>query len=469
MGIMINREIAESLNKETLVELVLRMSMRIAELERRVGLNSSNSSKPPSSDGLYKKPAPKSLRGKSGKKSGGQSGHKGETLKQVENPDVRITHKVDNCENCGLDISLVIGEVVQKRQVFDIPQPKTEITEHIIESKKCPHCIHINKAKFPNNITAPVQYGARIQAIAIYMLYQQFIPEERLAESFTDLYGIGICAATLSSTSCKFYEALAQYEENTEEVLANSKLVHFDETGMRVEKKLHWLHSASNGEAVVYKAHRKRGLEAMRSFYVHSRFTGIAVHDHWKPYFKLRTSTHSLCNAHILRELIGVYENNGPSWAKEMEQFLYKAHQYVELYRTEANLPIKYLLMLNKEYDEIVLKASCYYDEYKVRKKTGKSLFIRLRAYKAEVLKFIHNLSVPFSNNIAEQDIRMCKVRQKISGCFRSTNGLLIFCRIRGYLVTARKQGINLFTAIENAIAGNPFMLQKVKVQYNTT
>jgi transposase len=170
-----------------------------------------------------------------------------------------------------------------------------------------------------------------------------------------------------------------------------------------------------------------------------------------------------------LRELVGVYENNGPSWAKEMEQFLYKAHKYVELYRTEANLPVKYLVMLNKEYDEIVLKASCYYDEYRASKKLGKSLFIRLRDYKAEVLKFIHNFGVPFSNNTAEQDIRMCKVKQKISGCFRSTNGLLMFCRIRGYLVTARKQGINLFTAIENAISGNPFMLPKVKVQYNTT
>ena len=456
---MIKREIFESLDKEVLIGLILKMSARISELERIIGLNSTNSSKPPSSDEIFKKPLTKSLRSKSGKKSGGQLGHKGSTLKQVVNPDIQITHMVNNCERCGFDMKLVTGSKVRKRQVFDIPAPREELTEHISETKECPNCVHVNKAKFPSDVVAPVQYGSRIQSIAMYMMYYQFIPEDRLAISFNDLYGININTTTLNNISLKLYNGLAVYEENTEAILANSKLLHFDETGIRVEKELNWLHSTSNKDAVIYKAHQKRGIEAMNTFYVHSSFTGIAVHDHWKPYLKMRANSHSLCNAHILRELVGIYEKSDAVWAEEMEKFLYKAHNYVELYRTEGQLPENYLVMLNKEYDKILEKAKCYYDGYRCIKKLGKPLCARLQDYKTEILRFMYNFEVPFTNNLAEQDIRMCKVKYKISGCFRSMKGLRIFCRIRGYIGTARKQSINLFTAIEDAVSGRPFML----------
>ena len=457
---MITKEILESLNKEELIKLILQMSAKIEELQRIIGINSGNSSRPPSSDEIFKKPPPKSLRKKSKKKTGGQLGHKGFTLKQSATPDISIVHNTDYCENCGIDIKLTEVLSNQKRQVFDITVPKTEITEHIVQSKECPNCLHINKGKFPDEVIAPVQYGAKIQAVAMYMMHYQFIPEERLATSFKDLYGININTSTLCNINAKFYDNLEEYEKNTEEVLAKSKLLHFDETGVRVDKELSWLHSASNKDAVVYKAHQKRGVEAMNEFYIHNEFAGIAVHDHWKSYYKMRANIHSLCNAHILRDLVGVYENSEFTWAKEMEQFLYQANNCVKLYSKEGKLPANCLAVMNQKYDIILKKAKQQYDKYPNLKKLGKPLYSRLVNYKTEVLRFMYNFDVPFTNNLAEQDIRMCKVKYKISGCFRSMKGLQIFCRVRGYIATAKKQGISLLSAIEDAVSKKPLMLK---------
>jgi transposase len=326
-------------------------------------------------------------------------------------PDFTVHHQVQDCQNCGADLSKTAGINSEKRQVFDIPQPKLEVTEHIILAKSCPHCLNINKASFPDNISAPVQYGSRIHATAIYMLYQHFIPEDRLSQLFSDTYGINICAATLGGSWNKIYNNLEKYEQQTEKFLQESKIVHFDETGIRVNKGLEWLHSASNSEATIYKIHKKRGSEAMNNFHVHSNFAGIAVHDHWKPYFKMNAGSHALCNAHILRELVGVYENNGALWAKTMEQFLYKAHRYVGCYKDVGKLPNDYFKLLLLEYDEILLLASRYYNREKILKPKQKPcrtpLFVRLRDYKLEVLHFMYDFNVPFSNNQAEQDVRM--------------------------------------------------------------
>ena len=205
---MITKEILQSLNKDELINLILQMSSKIEELHRTIGLNSGNSSRPPSSDEIFKKPAPKSLRNKSGKKSGGQLGHKGYTLSQSINPDISIVHNMDSCEKCGFDIKLTNVLTSQKRQVFDITAPKAEITEHISQSKECPNCLHLNKGKFPNDVVAPVQYGSRIQAVAMYMMHYQFIPEDRLATSFKDLYGININTSTLCNINTKLYDNL---------------------------------------------------------------------------------------------------------------------------------------------------------------------------------------------------------------------------------------------------------------------
>jgi len=465
---MIKRDNIISLNKETLIELAIVLSAQIQELQTRItdletklNKNSTNSSKPPSSDGLRKKPAPKSLRGKSGKKSGGQKGHKGDTLKQVANPDITIIHAPKVCVSCQADLTKTQPIHTIKRQVFDTPQPKVEVTEHVQETKCCPNCRTVNKAEFPDFVIAPVQYGMRIRALCVYMLYQQFIPEDRLAQCIYDQYGISICPATLVNSARNLYDNLAEYEAKTEAFLANSDLVHFDESGMRVEGKLNWIHSASNDAAVIYKIHKKRGTEAMNTFHVHSNFRGIAVHDHWKSYFSLQATAHSLCNAHILRELIGFYESHQIAWTEEMQLLLYKAHRYVAAHQLGGSLPKIYLKKLQQEYDDIVLKACKYYDAQKnVKNPPGKPLFVRLRDFKTEILRFMYDFNVPFSNNLAEQDIRMCKLRHKISGTFRSALGSSVFCRIRGYITTSRKQGINVLSAIEMALSGSPFTAQ---------
>ena len=455
------------LDKATLIELVLKLSGRITELEARLNKNSSNSSKPPSSDGL-KKPPPKSLREKSLNKSGGQNGHKGSTLKQSTAPDTTVKLSPIDCSNCGHNLSGIEGIVGEKRQVFDIPQPRLLVTEYASLKVCCPACRAETCGALPANVKAPVQYGARVHALSIYMLYQQFIPEARLADVFADTYGVKLCSATLGQSWKKIYDNLATYEEAAEKFLSDGKLVHFDETGIRVEKKLHWLHSASNESATIYKVDPKRGFEAMSKYYVHQHFNGIAVHDYWKPYLNLNASLHALCNAHILRELIGISENNGPIWTAEMEKFLYKAHKYVSCWRENGLLPEYYLKKLTREYDMILHKGTKYYDEMRSKsrstKKTkslpGEALALRMRNHQEDILRFMNDFDVPFTNNQAEQDIRMCKVRQKISGCFRSAAGPEIFCRIRGYISTARKQGLNIMEAITNAILGQPFTFQ---------
>lgn len=466
---MIPLDTLQNLDKGTLIELNLKLSAelqvlteKIALLESRLDKNSNNSNKPPSSDG-YRKPNPKSLRKKTGKKSGGQAGHKGETLKQVAHPDKKITHGVTHCGGCGHDMADVVGKPGEKRQVFDVPKPKLEVTEHVSEVKCCPYCNHVTKGHFPDDVAAPVQYGTNIRATAIYMMYQQLLPEARLVQWFLDIYGVSLCGATLAGYGQKIYDNLEAYEESAEKVLIAGKSVHFDETGTRVQKALWWLHSASTALVTIYKIHQKRGLAAMENFPVHKQFQGIACHDHWKPYFKLSAKAHALCNSHICRELVGLHEReDGPGWAKEMEAFLLKAHLYTCVYQEDGKLPDDYLEILSGEYDTILRSATFHYDEQhrQSRKKPpGESLFVRLEQYKTEILRFMHDFDIPFSNNQAEQDIRMEKVRQKISGCFRSTTGPEVFCRIRGYLSTARKHGFDLFDAICDAVSGNPIIL----------
>ena len=459
-------ETLQTLDRAVLIELIIKLSTEMDKLTERLNKNSTNSSKPPSSDGLTK-PSPKSLRKKGERKNGGQKGHRGSTLERADKPDVTVTLTPSDCMECGHDLQNESGITAEKRQVFDIPKPALEVTEYVSVEKCCSKCGAKTCAEFPEGVRSHVQYGSRIHATSIYMLYQQFIPEARLAEVFADTYGIKLCSATLGQSWKKIYNNLDEYEKNVEQFLSNSKLVHFDETGMRVQQKLAWLHSASNAYATIYKIDAKRGFEAMEKFHIHQNFKGIAVHDYWKPYLKLTTSEHALCNAHILRELVGIYENHSLTWTKEMEGFLYKAHKYVSEFQEKKKLPLNLLKKLTREYESILHAATQNYDKMRSNSSSGKraksapgeALCLRMTNHKSDILRFMHDFDVPFTNNQAEQDIRMCKLRQKISGCFRSNTGPEIFCRIRGYLSTARKQGLNIMDAITDAIAGQPFTI----------
>ena len=281
------------------------LESRICELEARLSKDSSNSSKPPSSDGLKKKP--KSLRTKSDKKPGGQLGHKGHGLAQKSNPDVVVTHTPVSCDDCGSDLNKVDGSCVEKRQVIELPQPRIEVTEHRLEEKKCPCCGRINRAIFPDTIKGPVQYGERVQVLVAYFAHQHFIPTERVCQIFEDVFSIPISPGTCSNVDEKLFQQLESFEKGLKAYLLASRLLYFDETGMRCEKKLCWVHVASSEKATLYTIHAKRGQEAMTAAGILPQFQGFAVHDHWHPYFSFK-AIHVLCNAHHLRELTFVHE-----------------------------------------------------------------------------------------------------------------------------------------------------------------
>jgi transposase len=443
-----------------------KLTLRIKELEGQLAKNSSNSSKPPSSDGL-KKPNPKSQRKSSGRKTGGQPGHKGSTLEQVANPDFIATHEACACEKCGY--SLKNEELIDYngRQEFELPKIEALVTEHRAEIKKCPVCGFLNKAKFPENITQPVQYGNRAKSIATYFNQAQLIPYERTQEIFRDLYALPLSEGTLINTNVSCYANLKDYETKVKQLLKLSKVINFDESWMRVKKQLQWLHVAATDKLTHYEIHEKRGCEAFDAIGILPEFEGIAIHDHWKPYFNYQCE-HGLCNAHHLRELTYHKEQYNQKWCSEIETFLLETKNEVDNCKISGSnkLPPKRQLCLEKQFDDILndglkeLPVTNYDNGKRGRKKQhpSKNLWNRLKDYKQETLAFAHNFAVPFTNNQAERDIRMAKVKQKISGCFRSQNGAKVFCRIRGYLSTTNKQNINALEALQMAFNAKPVL-----------
>jgi transposase len=446
---------------------IQQLETRVHELEARLSKNSSNSSKPPFSDGL-KKP-PKSQRKQSGKKPGGQQGHAGKTLAQVKNPDVIVTHTPAGCHGCGLELGAVIGFCAEKRQIFDIPQPIVKVTEHRVEEKKCPCCGVINRAAFPENISGPVQYGQRVQALTAYFAHQHFIPVDRLCQIFEDIFGIALSPGTCSNVDEKLFNQLESFEKGLKIYLLAARILHFDETGMRCEKKLHWVHVASSQLATLYTIHAKRGQEAMDAADILPKFTGIAIHDHWFPYFTYAQATHGLCNTPHLRELTFVYEQEKEEWAKFMKDLLVLVSQKVEKCAEQGVLSGEILLQIKQAYTQIIDHGLEYHSKLpplpqgrrgKQKQRDGKNLLDRLKERSDCILRFMYDFSVPFTNNQGEQDIRMVKLKQKISGCFRTLKGGRIFCRIRSYISTARKQGWNIWDALADAMRGFPRLLE---------
>jgi transposase len=441
---------------------------RVRELEVRLNMDSHNSGKPPSSDG-FRKPL-KSLRKKSGRRPGGQPGRRGTTLEMSTSPDRVVEHKVDSCAICGNSLSAVLPDKVIKRQVFDIPPIKIEVTQHQFEVKSCPCCGTRNEAKSPPEACACVQYGPGIKALVAVMMNYQFIPYGRLGEFFRDITGHTISPGTFNNILKQCYCVLENFEEIVKKDIANSAVVCFDETGLRSEGSLRWLHSASTEKLTCYHVHPKRGYDGMKSAGILPRFNGRAVHDGWKQYGKF-SCFHALCNAHHLRELIAVIENEGKLWAGLMKDFLLEVKIAVD---NEKSLGIERLDAVRlkgfeKRFEEILLAG---FDEYpercrapapskkRGRKKKPKSLNLLERLWygMSDVLAFMHDFRVPFDNNLSERDIRMTKVQQKVSGSFRSDEGAEWFCRIRSYISTVRKNNQDVLSAIKNAILGKPFM-----------
>ena len=420
-----------------------------AELKRRLNLNSTNSSKSPSSDGLRKKPAPKSLRTKSGKPSGGQLGHKGATLRQVAIPDKTELHSVGECPHCAADLQAVAVERIIKRQVFDLPEPRVEVTEHQCEVKRCPCCGKEVIGAFPSDVLAPVQYGHRVESHVIYFLHQQLIAEDRLQMLFEDLYGLPISTATFANMSARFAGEAKPVAEAVEAELRAAPVKNLDETGLRVAGKQHWLHGMGNDSATHYRVEEKRGA-------IPQGLSGTIVHDHFKPYYTLVDVIHALCGAHLLRELLGLIEIEKERWAKLMSRLLVVVCRLSHRETVSAAR----IALLRRLYDRVVSQGIAFHEAQPALKTTvtrgrkkrrpGHNLANRLRDYKDDVLRCLSDPAVPFTNNRAEQDLRMMKVKQKISGGFRTLSGARIFATIRSILSTARKRGVNVLQAILN-------------------
>jgi transposase len=444
------------------------LETEVHELRARLSKDSSNSSKPPSSDGLKRKP--KSLRKKSDKKAGGQQGRIGKGLAQVNNPDVIVTHMPSNCTECGSDLRDVSGTTAETRQVFDIPQAKIDITEHRVEEKKCPCCGERTRALFPENVKGPVQYGDRVRALTAYFSHQHFIPVDRVCEIFEDIFGIAISPGTCANVDKQLFANLEVFEAGLKVHLLAAKVLHFDETGMRCEKKLHWIHVACSQTATFYTMHVKRGQEGIDAAGVLPYFQGTAVHDHWFPYFAYNQVKHGLCNAHHLRELTFIYEQEKENWAKRMHDLLIQANKEVEKHVECGALPSDVLLQIEQTYNQILTEGLAYHEllpslakgkRGKQKQRDGKNLLDRLNEKRNCVLRFIYDFAVPFTNNQGERDIRMVKLKQKIAGTFRALHGGETFCRVRSYISTARKQGWSVLDSLADAIRGSPRLLDE--------
>jgi transposase len=446
---------------------VIECKKTIKQLQEQISKNSQNSSKPPSSDGLTK-PSPKSLRGKSNRKPGGQPGHPGSGLEQREEVDEKKVHAIasEHCSGCQTSLKDVV-ESYERRQVFDIPPLKIRVTEHQIARKICPCCGLKNEGVAPEDVMYPTQYGSRIRALITYLNQYQLLPYERLAEFFADVFSHRISKGTLVKTVKRCFTHLSPVEEGIKQLLQKTEKLHADESGLRVLGKLHWCHVASTDTLTFYDVHAKRGGQALTDMGILPNYQGTLIHDHFNPYFAF-SCQHALCNAHHLRELTFIAEQQKQEWANHLIGLLLAMKKQVEAHQAEG-LPLRPSRMeaFERCYDEIIMQGLWHPDNLVKRppKKRGvvsqtkaKNLLDRLRFERQRVLAFMYDPTIPFDNNQAERDIRMIKVKQKISGCFRSFAGAKWFCRNRGYISTARKQKQNVLGALQGVFTGLPFL-----------
>ena len=445
--------LAEALERIAQLERInAELVERIAELEARLKADSSNSSRPPSQEGLGKKPAqPRRRGGRPGKRRGDPGRH----LAQAADPDAVIWHSPAQCEGCAgdLDDAPVVG--VARRQVFDIPPLRLRVSEHRAQRRRCT-CGHVTAAAFPDEATAPACYGPGVRALITYLAVHQHLPVDRIAQLLADVLGAPVSAGTVTNVMAQAAERVAVAVAVIAARLAAAPVAHFDETGARIAGRLHWVHVAATGLLTVLFAHPKRGKEAIDAAGILPRFTGVAVHDGWASYRSYDKAAHASCNAHHLRDLQAAVEA-GHDWAEHLAALLRYAHKQVAAAKAAGRdkLPADIGASIRARYDGHVTQGL---DATAGRSKTDAArLARRLRATRDDTLRFTADFAVPFDNNQAERDLRMTKLQQKISGCWRTLQGAEAFCAIRSYTATARKHGINTLDALRDAFTGKPW------------
>jgi transposase len=435
---------------------VQELTAKVAELEGRLALNSRNSSKLPSAEG-YGKPKPQSLRRPGKNPRGGPQGHEGPTLKQAESPDHLVLHAPPTiCDACGLPLPEARG--VEARQVFDVPPTPYEVTEHRVLGVRCA-CGKWHRGAFPEGVNAPVQYGPRLKAAGVHLTQHHMLPAQRAAELMGDLSDLPLSDATVLAAVEEACERLEPPVRALGQAISTAPIAHADETGLRVAGKLHWLHVLATTSLTWLGIHPHRGKKAFDAFGLLKAFVGTLVHDGWKPYRELACHR-ALCNAHHLRELTYVFEEMGQFWANRLIEMLLAACQ--EVARVGSPLPPDRIAHFRSLYLEIIAEGEAAHPcappsgkRGRARQSKAVNLLHRLRTYADDVLRFMTDAGVPFTNNLAEQAVRMPKVKQKVSGCFRTLTGAQSFGIVRSYLDTLRQQGANLFHALTQTFQGN--------------
>jgi len=446
-------------------EQVEALGMLVHELQARLAKDSHNSGKPPSSDGLRRKT--RSLRKKSGKKPGGQVGHRGETLRLVAVADELVEHRSAVCAHCQtpLGTDALVG-VVERRQVCDLPRARLQITEHQALHLRCPACQRVSVGSFPTEASSRAQYGSRLRALAVYLVEQQLVPYHRVQALLADLFGAQVSVGTLVRWVGQAAQALEPVEAQIKMALRRAPVLHSDETGVRRAGALAWAHVASTHRLTHYAVHPKRGGEATAAMGILPTYRGVSVHDGWAAYRTLTTCRHALCNIHHLRELTFLEEQYHQTWAKDLKALLLEMKAATDQARSQGSLRLSAALRQTfvSRYEALLALGLAANPppthrprrRGRIKQSPTRNLLERLLLGQEQVLAFLDDLTIPFDNNQAERDLRMLKVQQKVSGSFRSDGGAAAFARIRGYLSTLSKQGYALLAALESLFTGQP-------------
>ena len=451
--------------EEAVVAWMLAMDQRfralenvVKALEARLAQNSKNSSKPPSTDAIKNKLPPMSLRKKTGKKPGGQKGHPGTTLRQVEIPDETQEHRPETCPHCKTDLQQVEAEDYTIRQVFEMPDPKIVVTEHRALKVVCPCCNNQVQADFPQGVNQPVQYGSRLLGFATYLHAQHLLPFARTAQIVAEITGAAFSPGSLQNTLRIAYERLESFETQVKEVLGGARILHVDETSSRVAGNRYWFHVRSTDRLTYLFCHANRGKAALEDLL---SYQGRLVSDFFSNYVTLACE-HQFCMAHICRELVGVFEQTGQEWARDLKEHLEDCNAACHRARNRGGLKLWNARLLGERFDELVLEgmrrnpAPSPERGKRGRRSKARALLDRLFEYRSECLAFLFDLTLPFTNNQAERDVRMLKVKGKISGGFRRLEGAVWFCRTRSYLQTCGKQGLSRLECLRSIFVGQP-------------